>query len=75
MQVILAEMPSSRVREPEEAMSCSQAGPSIEAKGYQTTHKTLSPKFILSKKKKKKKSAGTKLGQKPKECLTNNHVD
>jgi hypothetical protein len=62
MQVILAEMPSSRVREPEEAMSCSQAGPSIEAKGYQTTHKTLSPKFILSKKKKKKKKCRNKVG-------------
>jgi hypothetical protein len=47
--VTLAETQSSRDLEPEEATSCSQAGPWVEPLGHKLTHKTFNTKFVLSK--------------------------
>jgi hypothetical protein len=53
MLVTLSEMYNSGDMELEEATSYSQPESPMEKHGYQPTHKTFDPKFVLSKKKKK----------------------
>ena len=47
-RVFLAVTHYSMDIEPEETSSCSQAGTPMEPYGYQSTHKTINPKLILS---------------------------